>query len=276
MRNNQRRLGQPKSPQPSSPAASAANLAFAVPTEFVELPSQGKFYPEDHLLHQQETVEIRFMTAKDEDILSSESLLKKGLAIDRLLESLLVDDIDPTSLLVSDRNAILVAARISGYGEEYDVTFTCKGCFLPVDTVYDLKSATLETNCFNSVFLKRNNVVYNNNTQTFDVELPSSGVTVGLQLLNGADERFLANDDKEKAVTSMLNTFIAKVDDKTDPGYINDFVEALPVKDSRYLRNLYPKLIPRLRLIEHFKCPECYKREEVEVPLSAGFFWPKQ
>ena len=125
MRNNQRRLGQKPSPGPSSPAAQA-NLAFAVPTEFVELPSRGHFYPEDHLLHNQETVEIKFMTAKDEDILSSQALLEKGLAVERLLDSLLVQDIDPSTLLVGDRSAILIAARISGYGEEYDVDQRCK------------------------------------------------------------------------------------------------------------------------------------------------------
>jgi len=275
MRNNQRRLGQTKSPQPSSPGPSAPNLAFAVPTEFVELPSQGKFYPEGHLLHMQETVEIKFMTAKDEDILSSEALLKKGIALDRLLEGLLVDDIDPSSLLLGDRSAVLIAARISGYGNEYEVTFTCRNCFTPTDATYDLKKTTLNDDCFDQVFLKREGVFYNENTQTFDVKLPNSGVTVGLSLLDGEAERFLANNDKEKAVTSMLTTFITKVNDNTDPKYIDDFVEAMPVSDSRYLRTLYPKLIPKTRLVENFKCPECLNEEDMEVPLSAEFFWPK-
>ena len=276
MRNNQRRLGQPKSPQPSSPGATAPNLAFAVPTEFVELPSQGKFYPEDHPLHLQETVEIKFMTAKDEDILSSEALLKKGLALDRLLESLLVEDMDPSSLLLGDRSAILIAARISGYGDEYEVTFTCRHCFTATEIAYDLKKVTLSDDCFDQVFLKRESVFYNENTQTFDVKLPSSGVTVGLSLLDGEAERFLANNDKEKAITSMLNTFVTKVNDNTDPKYIDDFVEDMPVRDSRHLRTLYPKLIPKASLVENFACPECLHEKEMEVPLTAEFFWPQQ
>ena len=276
MRNNQRRLGQNKGPQPSSPAAAAPSMAFAVPTEFVELPSQGKFYLEGHPLHKQETVEIKFMTAKDEDILSSDALLKKGLALDRLLESLLVEDIDPSTLFVGDRNAILIAARISGYGEQYDVTLTCRECFTPSEISYNLKNATLNDKCFDSVFLKREGVFFNENTQTFDIKLPTSGVTVGLSLLDGEYERFLSNNDKEKAITSMLNTFITKVNDETDPKYIDDFVEAMPVKDSRHLRNLYPKLVPQVRLVEDFLCKECFHEQEMEVPLSAGFFWPKQ
>ena len=90
MRNNQRRLGPGNSPQPSSPVGAMSDLAFAIPTEFVELPSRGQFYPGDHPLHKKETVEIKFMTAKDEDILSSQALLKNGLAVERLLESLLI------------------------------------------------------------------------------------------------------------------------------------------------------------------------------------------
>ena len=275
MRNNQRRLGQNKSPQPPSPAAMAPNMAFAVPTEFVVLPSQGKFYLEDHPLHKQETVEIKFMTAKDEDILSSEALLKKGLAVDRLLTSLLVNDIDPSTLFIGDRNAILIAARISGYGEQYDVTLTCRECFTSSEIEYNLKNASLNENCFDPVFLKREGVFFNESTQTFDTKLPASGVTVGLSLLDGESERFLSNNDKEKTVTSMLNTFITKVNDEPDPKYIDDFVEAMPVKDSRHLRTLYPKLVPQVRLIENFLCAECFHEKEMEVPLSAEFFWPK-
>ena len=130
--------------------------------------------------------------------------------------------------------------------------------------------------CFDSVFLKREGVFFNENTQTFDIKLPTSGVTVGLSLLDGESERFLSNNDKEKAITSMLNTFITKVNDETDPKYIDDFVEAMPVKDSRHLRNLYPKLVPQVRLVEDFLCKECFHEQEMEVPLSAGFFWPKQ
>ena len=127
MRTNQRRLGEGNSPHPS-PSVTAGDLAFAVPTEFVELPSRGQFYPVDHPLYKQETVEIRFMTAKDEDILSSQALIKNGLAIERLLESLLISDVDPNTLLVGDRSAILIATRISGYGKEYKVDYGCPAC----------------------------------------------------------------------------------------------------------------------------------------------------
>jgi|TARA_R110000824_G_scaffold57486_5_gene156261 hypothetical protein len=283
MRNNQRRLGKsapgsPAGPTPPSPLAAATNMSFAVPTEFVELPSQGKLYPEDHPLHQQETVEIRFMTAKDEDIISSESLIKKGLVLNRLLTSLIIDDIDPSTLLIGDRNAILIAARISGYGSEYDLSYRCTGCFVTSETKYDLKNALIEDNCLDSVFLKRNDLLHDTKTQTFDIKLPTSGVVVGLKMLTGQDEKVLIGDEKEpkdNMVTSMLATIISKVNDESDPGYINEFIESMPVKDSKFLRELYPKLAPRVRLVDDFVCPKCYREEEMEVPLSAGFFWPR-
>jgi len=120
MRNNQKRLRRAPRAEAVTSAQATPSLGFVSPTEFVELPSRGEFYPEDHPLHKQETVEIKFMTAKDEDILSSQALLKKGLAIDRLLESLMVLDVDARTLLLGDRNAMLIAARISGYGSEYN------------------------------------------------------------------------------------------------------------------------------------------------------------
>ena len=105
-------------------------LKFAtIPTEIVELPSKGALYPPDHPLHGEETIEIKYMTAKEEDILTSQSLLRKGLAVERLLKSVVVDKrIDPKSLLVGDRNAVLYATRITGYGAEYPARVTCGNC----------------------------------------------------------------------------------------------------------------------------------------------------
>ena len=106
-----------------------ASLSYVTPTEFVELPSRGQFYSTDHPLYEKDVIEMRYMTAKDEDILTSPALLKKGVAIDRLLQNLVVDkNINPNNLLIGDKNALLLAARISGYGEEYPVVLQCNSC----------------------------------------------------------------------------------------------------------------------------------------------------
>ena len=277
MRNNQRRLGPRSSPQPSSAAAASPDLAFSVPTEFVELPSRGEFYPEDHPLHKQETVEIKFMTAKDEDILSSKALLKKGLAIDRLLESLLVPNIAPETLFLGDRNAILIAARSSGYGKEYNFSYTCPNCYHKNEVEFNLEQTRPGGECFNEKFLHKEKIFYNSNTLTLDVALPNSGVSVGLSLLTGADEKQLFNENKPNEttpVTSVLSAFVVKVNENTDYNYVIEFIESMPVGDSKYLRELYPKLVPNVRLLHDFMCSECLFIKEVEVPLRAEFFWP--
>ena len=127
MSRNKNRVGaqQPDTTPPvpavtnNEPAAAPA-FSFVVPTEFIELPSGGKYYGEGHPLCGETTIEIKQMTAKEEDILTSGTLLKKGVALDRVIQSLIVDKrIDPDSMLVGDRNAVIIATRVSGYGNIY-------------------------------------------------------------------------------------------------------------------------------------------------------------
>jgi hypothetical protein len=119
-RNNDERTGAKSAPDAPSVVLNkqaAETFNFSVPTEFVDMPSKGKYYPKEHPFHNKESVEIKFMTAKEEDILTSRALLKKGIAIDRMLQSILMENVDVDSLLVGDKNALVVAARITGYGE---------------------------------------------------------------------------------------------------------------------------------------------------------------
>ena len=129
---------------PTTPAA-PASLSYVTPTEFVELPSRGKFYSTDHPLHNKEVIEMRYMTAKDEDILTSPALLKNGVAIDRLIENLIVDkNVSANSLLLGDKNAVILAARISGYGEQYEVNVNCPACGTTIEHSFDLMSSSVK------------------------------------------------------------------------------------------------------------------------------------
>ena len=121
MSRNQDRLGGVQQPDTSPPPQQGGGgFSFVIPTEFVDLPSLGRFYAQNHPLHGKDSIEIKQMTAKEEDILTSRTLLKKGVALERLLQSIIVDKtIDPKTLLIGDRNAIIVAARVSGYGNDY-------------------------------------------------------------------------------------------------------------------------------------------------------------
>ena len=159
MRNNQERFGvtaegvDPPAPETYEPQGnSQPTLQFVTPTEIVDLPSKGLYYLEGHPLHNKDAIEIRYMTAKDEDILTSTTLLQKGLAIDRLLQNVIVPkNINVDDLLVGDKNAILVAARITGYGANYDAQVRCPICNSAVDYSFDLSNIeTKETIDFES------------------------------------------------------------------------------------------------------------------------------
>ncbi len=276
MRNNQNRLGPSAVPSVQSAAASAPNLNFVVPTEFVELPSRGRFYPNDHPLHNQETVEIKFMTAKEEDILASSTLLKKGLIIDRLLENIIIVDVDPVTLLVGDRNAIMIAARISSYGPAYKADVVCTSCNNNQEYDFDLKKASINNNCFDEKYLKNNNINFNNEKNNYELILPISEVKLGIRMLSGADEKnSISEKEDENIITFVLSKFIISVNDSEDPQLISQFVDNMLAADSRYMRRLLPELAPNIDLTQKFVCKHCKTEEDLEVPLTAEFFWPE-
>jgi hypothetical protein len=271
MRNNQDRLG------PAAAAAQPApsNLSFVVPTEFVELPSRGRFYPKEHPLHNQETVEIKFMTAKEEDILASVTLIKKGLVIDRLLENILVCNSDPTTLLVGDRSALMVAARISSYSSVYKAHVVCNECTKEQDYNFDLRKTNLQQKCFDQAFLSENKISFNNEKSVFEISLPKSKVVLGIKLLTGQDEKDPTDSDDKKIVTSLLSKFAFSVNGDEDTLLVSQFVDNMLAADSRYLRAILGDITPSIDLKQEFVCKHCGNSEDKEVPLTAEFFWPE-
>ena len=258
--------------------ATTEGFSFVVPTEFVELPSQGKYYAEGHPLHGADSIEVRQMTAKEEDILTSKTLLKKGVALDRVIQSIIVNKrIDPDSLLVGDRNAIVIACRVSGYGSEYTTQVTCPACEERQQYSFDLNAAEI----FNGEDLDDAGVVDNENG-TFDVELPRTKVTVTFRLLTGTDEKvLLAGMEKdrkskthEKAVTRQLINTVAAVNGDSSAQALNYLVANIPSVDSRHIRMAYRVAAPNIDLTQNFTCNSCDHEQDMEVPLTADFFWP--
>jgi len=255
----------------------SGGFSFVVPTEFVELPSQGKYYPEGHPLHGQDTIEIRHMTAKEEDILTSQTLLKKGVALDRVLQNVIVDKrINADHMLVGDRNAAIVAMRISGYGSVYDTKVRCPSCGEQQQYKFNLGSATL----YHGERMETLNVTDNANG-TFDVELPRTQINVTFRLLTGHDEGVFLNamqkDRKreyEKNVTRQLENIIIAVNGDSSPEAKKYLIENIPSMDSRHLRLAFSLACPNVDLTQKFECQECDFDQDMEVPLSADFFWP--
>ena len=286
VRNNEDRLGhkEPSSTSPipqARPGPQSSPFSFVVPTEFVALPSKGKYYPEGHPLYGAEVVEISHMTAKEEDILTSKSLLRKGIAIDRVLESVIVDKrISPANLLIGDKNAIIVATRIHAYGAEYDTKVTCPACGTTAPYGFDLSK--IEFECERDLSIYEGVVVEKGNN--FVITLPKTEVQVEVRMLLGEDERNLAeaaamkrkHNLPESPLTDQFRAIIISVNGNTDPAYINSFIEAVPAKDSRFLRSVYEKIVPDIDMSQQFSCNNCGYDTAMEVPLSAGFFWPGQ
>tara|TARA_R100000700_G_scaffold40699_1_gene57255 strand:- start:1102 stop:1893 length:792 start_codon:yes stop_codon:yes gene_type:complete len=256
----------------------SGGFSFVIPTEFVELPSGGNFYPEGHPLHGESTIEIKQMTAKEEDLLTSRSLLKKGIVLDRLLQSVIVNKaINPAHLLVGDRNAVLVATRISGYGNDYVTKIGCPACGANQEYSFDLNHIDVYTGSGLSP-----EDATNNGDGTFTTILPQTKVEVVFRLLTGADEKALLsqmetarkNRRDENAVTRQLKLIINSVNGDETQKSINYLVENMPSQDARHLRLAFKLAAPNLDMNQHFECNECDYEQELEVPLTADFFWP--
>jgi transposase-like protein len=285
MRNNEDRIGVNALRQDVTPpqqliqaeAGNSAAINFIIPTEFVALPSKGKFYPANHPLHNQETIEIKQMTAKEEDILTSKNLLKKGVALDKLIQSLVVNKaINTDSILIEDRNAILVAARISAYGQDYETIVTCPSCTSKSKHNFDLleKLETLENNSLE--FSTDENGL-------FIIELPKSQWKVKCRALNGYDEKAFIRlgeakknvNDPDSLLSEQLKMMIVTINDVEDKAVLLNAINCMPAKDSKHLRNVYSQIVKGIDMKHSYICSSCDYSAAIEVPLTTDFFWFK-
>lgn len=254
-------------------------LSFVVPTEFVDLPSKGRFYQEGHPLHGKDCIELKQMTAKEEDILTSRTLLKKGVALDRVVESIIVDrSIDADSLLIGDRNAIIIATRVSGYGSEYATNVSCPGCGELSKYSFDLNEASI----YEGDNLEALDVT-DHEDGTFTTKLPKTQLDIRFRLLCGRDEKGMVSavtnarkrkNAVERNVTSQLANILISVNEDGTAEAINYLINNIPSLDSRHLRMAYKIAAPNVDLTQYFECGECGHSQDMEVPLGAEFFWP--
>tara|TARA_Y100000034_G_scaffold135623_1_gene208314 strand:- start:3171 stop:4013 length:843 start_codon:yes stop_codon:yes gene_type:complete len=278
MPRNEERLGikdEGTNPPIQVDGTNSSPLSFVTPTEFVDLPTKGKFYPEDHPLHNQETIEIRFMTAKDEDILTSKTLLKKGVAVDRMLTNIIIDKrIKVEDLFIGDKNALIIASRISGYGAEYKTSVTCLSCGSSSEHVFDLSEVEVKEFTEGEIEIS--------DAGTFTVELPKTKVVAECRLVTGKEEKVLATRlEKRKkhklpeaALTGQLKMFLVSLNGETDKGVIDRFVDSMPALDSKYLRAMYEAHAPNVDMKHLYECDKCSAETTIDMPFSVNFFWP--
>jgi len=277
MRNNQDRLGlepptdnlQPNTDVPPTTQV----MQFIVPTEIVELPSKGLFYDEGHPLHERETVEIRHMTTKEEDILINQSYIKNGIVIDKLIQSVLVSpQVNVKDMFVGDKNALTVACRLYGYGSEYETKYTCPSCANLQTYVFDLNEVT--NGDFTS-HLDEFDAQIDYDRKTIMLPIPRTNTKLELKLLKDDISTKKTKKKKTGIITSQYEKMIHAVNGNSDRQYVKSYIASMSALDSRYLRAAYSKLVPSVNFECNFECEECDFASEVEVPLNADFFWPQ-
>ena len=239
---------------------------FNFPTEVVELPSQGLLYPPNSPLTSGK-IEMKYMTAKEEDILTNQNYIEKGIVVDKLLQSLIVDkSINYGELLSGDKNALLVAARILGYGKDYE--FEYGGRPYTVD-LSDLKTKELHPS------------ILENRKNEFQFSLPATGAILSFKLLTHDDEVKIdqeveglrkINKDNVPELSTRLKYMITGVNGESDSKTIREFVDnRFLVRDSRAFRQYYNSILPDVDLRFY---PDNGPEGGVQIPIGITFLWP--
>ena len=240
------------------------------PSEIIDLPSEGKLYPEGHPLKDGK-IEIKYMTAKEEDILTSANLIKKGVVIDRLLDSLIVTSgVKCQDLIIGDKNAIMVAARILAYGPEYICEIDNPNTGGKIQQTFNLADCPFKE------------VDDSINENLFECELPVSKQKIKFSILTGKDEGLITKDLKASQkigtgvspeLTTRLRYIIKEVDGDNTPAIINQTSVNMLSRDSMFLREELTKVSPDIELSQEIEIGG--ESVKVDIPMTVGFFWPK-
>jgi len=275
--NNLNKFGLPSGLGNPASSFSRSNGVYEPPTDFVELPSKGKFYSKDSPLYGVEKLEVKYMTAKEEDLLVSPGLSKAGIAIDRVIESLLIDKrIKAKELLSGDKNAILINARKNAFGDLYEFEYGCEKCGATNVHRKDLneievKELTPDDSCTIT------------DAGTILVKLPKSNATVEMRLLRGEDEfaieqildKRIKNNLPAESLLTRYRYMIVSINGNPEMDAVVSFIESMPIMDSTFLRKKYSENNPDIVFNFSHDCNKCGHTNEGGVPIGVNFFWPK-
>ena len=257
-------------------------LSFVVPTEVIRLPSSGVFYGETSSLFGITEVEVRAVTAAEEDIMINDNFISNGVVFEKLIESILITPgIKVQDMLDCDKIAILMSARRTGYGDIVNFTSNCSSCSAENELEISL-TELIERNNNNTYSPKDSEQwKYDKASQTFSFKLPVSGLDVAIRLLGKEDLNMLeaSKDQKQKLNLSFNETieFIRSVlvsaQGITDRSSINQLAEVLPAADARRIRLVHNKNLPQVDTMQEYTCKSCGAQNQEEVPFSLGWFW---
>ena len=262
--------------EPTTPTQPFTNQ-YKQPTDFAELPSKGKFYAENHPLRDKENVELYFMTTKEEDILTSASLCKQGLVLDKLIESLLVNkNIKAKTLLPGDKSAILMNARKNAYDSDYRFVILCEVCVAKQEIFINLEEIKPKENSYDNVEFT--------DSGNFLVTLPKTQATVELKLLTSEEEEEIIKTAEQKAkhnlpetaASDRLRQVVVSVGGNNYMLFISEFISRMPIADSKFIKEVYMEVVPDVDLTFSHTCTECEYVNKGVVPMTGEFFWPNK
>ena len=243
---------------------------FKFPTETIDLPSGGKIYGENSPLKSGK-IELKYMTAKEEDILTSQNLIKKGLVIDKLLNSLIVTEgVKADDLLIGDKNAIMVATRILAYGGEYECEVVDPNSGDKIRHTFDLTACEFKE--------LPDDAKYSENH--FELELPITKAKITFKLLTGKDETSISKEIKSlekigqsSEITTRLKHIITSINGDDSKSTISGFVDNMLSKESLFLRDEVQRINPDIDLKQEIEIGG--ETTELDIPMTVEFFWPK-
>ena len=245
------------------------------PSEEVTLPSKGLLYPEGSPLRKG-FIEMKYMTAREEDILTNQNLIKNGTVIDKLLESLIVTPVDFKDLLIGDKNAVLIASRILGYGQDYTFTYPHPDSKEEEQVTVDLTEA--EDKILDESLIK-------SGTNEFHFTLPTSKLDVTFKFLTHGDELKMAQELKglkkinkkgSSELTTRMKYLITSINGDRESKSIREFIDGnFLAKDARALRTYISSIMPDIDLTFDLTFEDGACAESVTIPIGASFFWPE-
>ena len=263
-----RRPGASAAPQPTPEVPQ-------YPTEIVPLPSKGWFYEESNPMSSGQ-IEVKMMTAKEEDILTNQNYAKKGIIFDKLIQSLVVDkSIDLDTMLVMDQNAIMIAIRRLAYGDSYKVKVECPRCG-------DLNDVDIDLSKFEEKDVDMSK--FTRGINEFEFTLPKSQKNITYKILTQKDQQNIesefkhlhkASKESSAEITIRLKYVLTSVDGNRDKIYIKNFINTMLAFDARALRDEMSRVLPTLDTDFDFECSTCTHSERMDVPITARFFWPE-
>ena len=265
----------PTQPQAEQPTQQTVARTYDFPVQIISLPSEGKCYAPSNPLSKG-TLEIKYMTAKEEDILSSQNLIRKGVVLDKLFESVVVQpDVNPDDIVIGDKNAVFLATRILGYGPDYEVEVTDPFSGEKQKVVIDL-SAVQTKDIVDNILNAENR---------YELELPLSKKKVVFKLLTHKDEkdinaeiasleRLSKNKEFSSDVSTRLKYMIVSVDGDSDRGVVSKFSKNMLAKDTKAFREYIKTISPDLDLKYDFVSEITGEAEALDIPFGINFFYP--